>query len=118
VREIKFRAWVEEMVDVKVIDWRGDTYMPKPGIMDQRNDLYFFEDYPDMLMQFTGLKDKNGVEIYEGDIDREYGVVVYDKATFGFKGKDSHGHDSILILQWAEEREIIGNIHENKELLK
>ena len=119
MREIKFRAWVGEMVQVKMIDWDGKTFNDKPCIMDQRNDIWpMGDDYECILEQFTGLMDKNGREIYEGDIDPRYGVVVFDHGSFGFLDKDTHGHDSILILPWARhDIEIIGNIHENPELL-
>ncbi|PDZ49756.1 hypothetical protein CON07_20010 [Bacillus sp. AFS094611] len=78
-------------------------------------------------MQYTGLKDKNGDEIFVGDVvDTIYngelftGVVVYDESELGFKatnGKENYG-SSFQYLPCCEEVEIIGNIHENPELLK
>lgn len=71
-------------------------------------------------MQFTGLKDKNGKEIYEGDIfqDEEDGYcdfVEWDDTYFGWTTHKWFLPNEMMNL---EEMEIIGNIYENKELLK
>jgi len=71
-------------------------------------------------MQFTGLKDKNGREIYEGDVvqyESDFrkitGAVGYDEASAAFKIAGNH-------FTWfnPEAAEIIGNIYENPELLQ
>ena len=101
MREIKFRAW-----DMRV----KKMYF---GGMDK-----FLENYP--LMQYTGLKDKNGVEIYEGDIIkhnyRGWGVVEYDAPCF-LVGEGKHD----IQLSQCEPTEhliVIGNIYETPELVK
>ena len=73
-----------------------------------------------ILMQYTGLKDKNGKEIYEGDVgvDGEndaYYEVVFDEGAFV-----SHydGNITEYLSETASQMEIIGNIFENPELLQ
>lgn len=63
--------------------------------------------------QYTGLKDKNGKEIYEGDICR-YGEMIYQVV---FNG-GSFEFDCLYPFGVQSSCEIIGNIHENQELLK
>lgn len=76
----------------------------------------------ELIGQFTGLHDKNGKEIYEGDIftftkgrRKTVAKVVFEEAMF--KMKDNNGW-GVMILQREDDMEVIGNIYENPELLK
>lgn len=115
MREIKFRAWDgEKMISPDSIDRNGVAHWKENSIPETSK----------TLMQYTGLKDSKGTEIYEGDI-----------LTGGFEIKwCNHGYDDTLAFHpidkndnhvnyyyggWdAEDFEVIGNIHENPELLK
>ena len=120
---INFRAWdikTESMRDVLVIDWVNELIDLSSGIIERRP-------HEVILMQYTGLKDKNGVEICEGDIvETVYngevfaGVVVYDLSEVDFKvtdGKEKYGRN-FQYLAGNDENEVIGNIYENPELLE
>jgi uncharacterized phage protein (TIGR01671 family) len=118
MREIKFRAWnisKKEMFYYGLSN-HGD-FLPNINIYGKLT--FLGTDYNDecYLMQYTGLKDKNGKEIYEGDILRVEGADnPINKVYWGELGWEL---DRITLFTAREYRkEVIGNIYENPELLK
>lgn len=117
MREIKFRAWVgsEMLQDVGIIPFmhEGSAYQDPYG-------SFFLKGDSDKLMQYTGLKDKNGVEIYEGDI-LDWGGLKPIQIVWRDAGlrSDFKGSDIIHLTQEGMSAfgEVIGNIYENPELL-
>lgn len=119
MREIRFRAWHKasrRMFDVNAIS--------KTTVEELRNGVsfrYYRDDV--VLMQYTGLKDKYGREIYEGDVVK-YGDTIHEvvfeqrnnTAYFGLvyspEETRSFGH-----YQDLQQIEIIGNVHDNPELV-
>ena len=124
MREIKFKVFFKntnEMTPPFIgdIDFDGCWYK----LRDFFNKELYTEDDVD-VMQFTGLLDKKGKEIFEGDIirrlDGRTDVVVFDQGMFTTKENDWDLRWLVnhRILELDEDIEIIGNIHENPELLK
>lgn len=123
MRKIKFRAW--DIINKKWHIWHQftHTYDGEPyTIMQMGNG-----DTDLIYCQFTGLLDKNGKEIYEGDIllnhFRNQKLTVLWNPKIGDKGGgwDYEKIENDTNLTWQiepENIEIIGNIYENPELLK
>jgi len=106
MRTIKFRAW----------DTTADTGMLQCDWKWLGERAEHISDY--ILMQYTGLKDKNGKEIYEGDIIREdFNKQLYEVCyNMGSYTAECRGYRFQLFT--IKDFEIIGNIYENPDLLK
>ncbi len=137
MREIKFRCWDEHnkiMWPVKSLYFNQD---PKDGKLEHIGFSYrgaiFTPNDNNTLMQFTGLKDKNGREIYEGDIitsGTSYNLEVFWMGVaWGVRWKDMGNDEEVMIHDdggdmGMDEKgnmtymEVIGNIYENPEVLK
>ena len=133
MRDIKFRAWdkiKKQMSDVRVIDWLNKMVdLPYPDI-EREWDINSNENEV-VLMQYTGLKDNNEKEIYEGDIVKAYfeykdrgflkgdcredvQVVNFSDLKFLYGKKD----ELKSVFDCSDTIEVIGNIYENPELMK
>lgn len=123
MRDIKFRVWKWKtgyMTPVITMSWTMTTYVPKIKYINLKRK----GDYE--LMQFTGLLDRHGKEIYEGDLlktrerDAIHRHLVYEVVWVGvgFQLKpNDRGYESQVVTSGVD-LEIIGNIWENPELLK
>lgn len=126
----KFRAWVielQKMYDVQAINYRCDRFYfdsHDDDIQDCAEDISrsFSVGFKDCeLMQSTGLRDKNGVEIFEGDVVAYNGIRDFRlciQRAFGGTYIAVNGKTTELLKYINEGFVIIGNIYENPELLE
>ena len=131
MREIKFRAWDTQAEEILYgVEHTYDGYkvpMPSFGALLDCPDFY-------IVMQYTGLKDQNGKEIYEGDIVKFYpqsprseelpnprygemGEIFFDIGSFAVRPIDGKREGIQFFLDELGEWVVVGNIYENKELL-
>lgn len=132
IREIKFRIWdkeYEEFIQFNKMGFLEDGslwYVQGVDENEKEIDPPYFEDQNDwQLMQYTGLKDNNGVEIYEGDALRDSESIVIvkfadgkfsvDYRTMGGKWRN---YGSLFDYLKDYEGEVIGNVYQNKDLLE
>lgn len=124
----KFRAWDKKTETIQEVE--SISFKEKKLVIDQGNVAWFNSDYirnfDDIeLMQSTGLKDKNGVDVYQGDIIRctsgcpheviwleEYGGTFIGGIPAWYLSGLRNGYS------WTGREEVIGNIYENSELLE
>jgi len=121
MRTIKFRAW-----DNQLNKWANDNDIHLDLNFSCVHDYFIKNGHEETrfeLMQYTGLKDKNEVEIFEADVVENDGgkwVVSFNRGCFcGNLLPNLRSDDELLIaLRAIKGIEVIGNIYENPELLK
>ena len=124
MRDIKFRAWnknTKKMYKIGQITLEKGTWNYEP---DNREYIGMSMPYQPsfILMQYTGLKDKNGTEIYEGDIVKSYYYIPKQDGTEGERYTiKTIEYDEVRCkynIDMFENLEIVGNKWDNPELLK
>lgn len=134
MRDIKFRVWDKETKHMHIC---GEDVHDTITFENETNKAYYYnlqngcgslrEDSDYILMQYTGLKDKNGKEIYEGDIIKicaeglggeAIGKIVYDEYDLAFVLRNEVEELSECLWYAEQQLEVIGNIYDNPELLR
>lgn len=106
-RELKFRAWFENAQSMQDVTSDISYYLSEPNCP---------------VMQYTGLKDFNETEIYEGDIlsygDPKGYRIIWDDENGCWKPNHHDYPDYLTTKQFCKDTTVIGNIYETPELLK
>ena len=112
MREIEFRAWHKEATKMLYEDYTGDALRWKR------------EGQPIVVMQYTGLKDKNGVKIFEGDIlstdcdGNSFFYVIFFEGSYCLEYNGNTQGRNPLSEKRSQGLVVVGNIYENPELME
>lgn len=112
MREIKFRAWNT------ITETMGEPFILQDAISSRS--VHGVNTEGIVYLQSTGLKDKNGVVIFEGDITQR-GIITFSRGKFQGTYYDNNGN---IYEDWEDDLyqerniEVVGNIYETPELLK
>ena len=128
MRAIKFRAWYgkkEKMYEIAKVDIWGDIDQAACDLANTDEELFDIYLHGVEIMQYTGLKDKNGKEIYEGDIllnkTEEFGdiysKVIFVDGCFMILEPECE-YAELTVVEVVNDVEVVGNIYENPELLE
>ncbi|HDR4727308.1 hypothetical protein J0835_28400 [Bacillus cereus group sp. Sample62] len=125
---VEFRAWEKEEKkmyhDVGIVGTLIILEHEQRGYDFCEADLTRYDQLDNKydLMQYTGIKDKNGKKIFKGDIVKDHDeclyIVEWDKKEAMFYYKDSYGYEDDDLRMSAVAFEVIGNIYENQNLIK
>nr|DAX92792.1 MAG TPA: YopX protein [Caudoviricetes sp.] len=124
MNNLKFRAWDKKLQIIGTVSNIDFEYEEVTFYIDDEEELETCQPFEDVeLMQSTGLFDKNGVEIFEGDIVRNthtgsVGRVhwcVHNTGFFYYVEKDKKDY---TVFRAKYNLEVIGNVYENKELIQ
>ena len=125
MREIKFRGisknnnrWIYGFLSIDKNSAKMEGF---PHFISRSSGYLPVEVVPKSVGQYTGLKDKNGVEIYEGDILSYFGFeyeVTFEESAFGWSEDGQFYAFAEMAIDEIEKTKIIGNIYENPKLAK
>ena len=130
MQQIKFRVWNGVLHEYRTIDMNsgkqnlGMGFESAEGIGSNTTTIYC--SFGDVIEQFTGMTDVSGKDIYEGDIVKssykyaqpKISQIIMENGNSYITGEDLATGNEMLVSDHVEEIEVIGNVHENPELLE